>query len=139
MFEDYTQQRQLISCNFSICLAAFTHNNSPINLCACQGKSRPSSSFVPLSSKKTGHYFPRRKGARCRPACTTKAKQSPVIACHQTENTDSKCMIEGGYGCAYCKPVKDVRTIYLPRNCRANQNREAGLVVDSLEPDMTHT
>lgn len=30
---------------------------------------------------------------------TTKEKQSPVIACYQTENTDSKCMIEGERVC----------------------------------------
>ncbi|KAL7387885.1 hypothetical protein ABVT39_002908, partial [Epinephelus coioides] len=78
---------------------------------------------------KTGRYFPRRKGALCRPACTTKEKQSPVIACHQTENSDSKCRREGGYGGAYCKPVKDVGAIHLPRNLRANQNRGEGLLV----------
>lgn len=97
------------------------------------------SSFVPLSSRKTGHYILRRKGALCRPVFTTKEKQSPVIACHQIENTDLKCRIEGGHGSAHCKPVKDAGSIHLPKKCRAYQSGEVMLGVDSLELDMTHT
>lgn len=35
--------------------------------------------------RKQDTNFPRRKGALRRPACATKEKQSPVIACHLTE------------------------------------------------------
>ncbi len=66
-------------------LTVFTHK-PPINLCACQVKLCPSPSFVHLSSRKTGHYFPRIKGGHCADQrVKQRKKQSPVIACHQTE------------------------------------------------------
>lgn len=73
------------------------------------------------------------EGAQCQAACTTKEKQSQVIACHQTDNSDLKCRVEGGNGSAYCKPVKDVWTIHLQRYLTANHTggrRPAGMVMD---------
>lgn len=158
MFEDYTQQKTT-NTRLPSRLTVFTHK-PPINLCArekakiapvfklCASVKWEKKKYRTLLSEKRGGH-----GAGQRVQQKEKKKNtSPVIACHQTENCDSKCGIEGGYSRAYCKPVKDARTIHLPRNLGENQKGEAKgwwLVVgggwrfqsyaDSLELDVTHT
>lgn len=56
-----------------------------------------------------------------------------------------KCRMEGGYGSAYCKPVKGDGTIHLRRNLRANQRGEellllllVAVVVVAVQPNTDH-
>lgn len=139
--EEIRMTRNLIPCNWqylwpyllktfqSLCLQSQIMLD--FKLCATVKEEKQDTGFQGGGKKKKKVE----EGAPCQPACTTKEKQSQVIACHQTDNSDLKCRVEGGDGSAYCKPVKDVWTIHLRRDLTTNHTEgrwPLGMVTDDF-------